>query len=142
MEASERDRTEDWLLAEEEKPPLFGELVERVDEALRLAQASEQAVASAGEAAIAAASRARDALEQATVAAEHAQRSAEHARESATRAAEGASRAAPERSPLEASRRVEDPSLRKFSDRADRLVARLRALQRIPLTGRDRASAE
>lgn len=129
MEAAERDTTQDWLLSAEARPPLFGELVERIDEALGVAYASEAAVESIGVVATEAAVRARDALEQATVAAEHARRSAEFA--------EQASVAMVERRPMAPlpTEPPEDPSLRRFSDRADRVVARLRALQRIPLRG-------
>ena len=129
MEASERDDTQDWLLSEETKPPLFNELVERVDEALDVAYASEAAIESIGRAATEAAGRARDAQRQAKVAAEHAERSA-------GLAARAGAAAASEKPPTTRSaspRPVEDPSLLRFSDRADKLVARLRALQRIPL---------
>ena len=134
MEASERDTTQDWLLSEEAKPPLFGELVERIDEALDVAYASEAAIESIGRAATEAAGRARDAQEQASTAAEHARRSAELAAEASKRAPEDG-RATPQ----VPSRAPEDPSLRRFSDRADKLVMRLKALQRIPLRSHDRA---
>ena len=133
MEASERDDTQDWLLAKEAAPPLFGELVERIDEALDVAYASEAAVESIGQAATEAAEKARDALEQANRAAEHARRSADLAE----RASAGMVDGRPD--PLSATRRSEDLSLRRFSDRADRLVARLRALQRVPLRDPKRA---
>jgi len=128
MEASARDETQDWLLEPEAKPPTFGELVDQVTEALDVAHASEAAVESIGTAATEAAERARDAVEQAAEAAEHARRSAELAEQAGTTAVEARSR-----SPLVTARPPADPSLTRFSDRADRLVARLRALQRIPL---------
>ncbi len=136
MEGGERDTTKDWLIADEDAPPLLGELVERIDEALRVARASEEAVRSAGdtaaEAAVEAAGRARDAVEQAMRAAEHARRSAELAERASNTMLEARRRPALPRTP------PEDPSLRSFSDRADRVVARLRALQRIPLRAPDR----
>jgi len=117
MEGSERDRTEDWLLPAEKAPPLLGELELRIDEALTIARASEEAVTLVGAAAI-------DAAKQAVRAAELAER--------ASAAALDASRAAFAGPP-------EDASLRSFSERADRVVARLRALERLP--GRPRASS-
>jgi hypothetical protein len=126
-----RDDTQDWLLEPEDKPPLLGELVERIEEALEAAHASEAAAAAIGASATDAAARARDAMEQAAAAAEHARRSAELAE----MASAAASR--PRARPLERGPE-EDPSMRSFSDRADRLVNRLRALQRIPLRGSGR----
>jgi hypothetical protein len=135
MEASTRDSTEDWLLGEDAKPPLLSELVERIEEALDVAYASEAAVESIGSLATEAATRARDALAQATVAAEHAKRSAEIAAEAGAAATEPRTR-----TPLIIGAPMpEDPSLKKFSDRADRVSARLRALTRIPLRSPGRA---
>jgi hypothetical protein len=111
MEAAERDSTEDWLLPESSAPPLLSELERRIDEALVTAKASEKAVVEVGAAAI-------DAAQQARRAAEIAER--------ATAAVLGAG--APEPG--------EDAALRRFSERADRVVARLRALERRPRWGR------
>lgn len=111
MEAAERDSTQDWLLPEGSAPPLLSELEARIDEALVIAKASEKAVVEIGAAAI-------DAAEQARRAAEIAER--------ATVAALGASTPEP----------GEDAALRRFSERADRVVARLRALERRPRRGR------
>ena len=127
VEASERDDTRDWLLEPQQQPPTFAGLVEQVEEALQVARSSEAAVESIGIAATEAAERARDAVEQAADAAEHARRSAELA------GGAGFATAGGRRESIAGRRPLDDPSLNRFSDRADRLVARLRALQRIPL---------
>lgn len=119
MEASERDDTQDWLLPEGAAPPLLSELEERIDEALIVAKASEKAVMAVGEAAL-------DAAEQARRAADLAER---------------ATAAALSVVPAETEVRLpaaspEDDALRSFSERADRLVERLRALERLPLPSR------
>ncbi|HEX8752268.1 MAG TPA: hypothetical protein VF731_02525 [Solirubrobacterales bacterium] len=75
MEGVERDDTQDWLLPAGSAPPLMSELESRVDEALRIARASEAAVMTVGAAAIDAAEQARRAAELA----EQAARSAEAA---------------------------------------------------------------
>ena len=72
----ERDSTQDWLLTEEATPPLLDELIERIEEALDVAYASEAAVGAIGAAAIDAAEQARAAVKQALRAAEQAHRSA------------------------------------------------------------------
>jgi hypothetical protein len=125
MDAPQRDSTQDWLLPADSVPPLFGELVERIDEALKVAYASESAIESAGTAATEAAERARSAMEQAQRAAEQAYRSAEFAERASVAMLEARRHGAP-------GAPVEDPGLRSFSDRADRVVARLRALERLP----------
>jgi hypothetical protein len=114
MESAERDSTQDWLLPEGSAPPLLSELEQRIDEALVIAKASEKAVMEVGDAAL-------DAAQQARRAAEIAER--------ATAAALSATVAIPERP-------AEDAALRSFSERADRVVARLRALERRPRRGR------
>jgi hypothetical protein len=111
MDAVERDDTQDWLLPEGSAPPLLSELEERIDEALIIAKASEKAVMAVGDAAL-------DAAQQARRAAELAER---------------ASAAALRANPPEPERPSEDAALRGFSERADRVMARLRALER-PLT--------
>jgi hypothetical protein len=121
MEAAARDSTEDWLLPEQSRPPLIGELEQRIDLALATARASEAAVTKVGGVALDAAEQARRAAElaeRASVAALHAQEKVESIAASAT----------PTPRPAPA-----DDSLSSFSERADRLVARLRGLQRIPL---------
>jgi hypothetical protein len=119
MEAAERDSTQDWLLPEGSAPPLLSELERRIDEALVIAKASEKAVVEVGAVAL-------DAAQQARRAAEIAER--------ATAAALSATPpVASSPSPVKPS---EDVALRSFSERADRVVARLRALERRPRWGR------
>jgi len=103
MEASERDSTQDWLLPEGARPPLLSELEARIDEALIVAKASEKAVMEVGDAALEAADQARRAADM------------------AERASFAALSSVPEPP-------YEDPALRSFSERADRVVARLRAV--------------
>jgi hypothetical protein len=121
MEAAERDSTQDWLLPEGSAPPLLSELEQRIDEALIIAKASEKAVVEVGEAAL-------DAAQQARRAADIAER-ATAAALSATAPDPVSPVTAPEKS-------SEDAALRSFSGRADRVVARLRALERRPRWGR------
>jgi hypothetical protein len=106
MEGAERDSTQDWLLPERAAPPLLSELEGRIDEALIIAKASEKAVMAVGDAAL-------DAAQQARRAAEMAERAAEVALNAT---------AGPAALPYE------DVALRNFSERADRVVARLRAV--------------
>jgi hypothetical protein len=117
MEASARDSTRDWLLPGQSRPPLVGELEDRIDEALATARASEAAVMTVGAAAL-------DAAEQARRAAELAERA------SAAMLADRARSAGRPPTPLRPAPRPgpEDDSLRAFSARADRVVARLRQL--------------
>jgi hypothetical protein len=119
MEASERDSTQDWLLPQGSAPPLLSELEGRIDEAMAVARASEKAVVAVGDLAL-------DAARQARRAAEIAER--------ATATATALAQSPAPRSP------PEDVSLRGFSERADRVVARLRALERRP-RGSRQASA-
>lgn len=129
MEAAERDSTQDWLLPEGSAPPLLSELEERIDEALVIAKASEKAVVEVGAAAL-------DAAQQARRAAEIAERA------TAAVLGGGASGAASAPAPSVAEGSTpppqpgEDTALRGFSERADRVVARLRALERRPRWGR------
>ena len=115
------------MLSEEATPPLLDELIERIEEALDVAYASEAAVGAIGDAAIDAAEQARSAVKQALRAAEQAHRSALLAEQASAAMLEDRRRrtvagAVPD----------EDQSLRSFSERADRVVARLRALERLP----------
>lgn len=125
------DTTSDWLLPGASRPPLIGELEQRVAQALATARASEDAVMTVGAAAI-------DAAEQARRAAELAERASISARDAQERVAAVAT-AVPSSagSPATAERPPEaqggEESLSDFSARADRLVARLRQLQRVPL---------
>src|ERR1043165_251447 len=121
MGANATDTTEEWLLPEHSRPPLIGELERRVDEALATARASEAAVMSVGAAAI-------DAAEQARRAAELAERASGAALDAQGKVAAIAARGPAPAEPTEAGDNLSD-----FSARADRLVARLRQLQRVPL---------
>jgi hypothetical protein len=115
----DRDSTQDWLLPKDAEPPLLGELEERIDEAITIARASEAAITSIGAVAF-------DAAEQARRAAEQAHRSAELAERASVTMAEDRRRR------TVAGAMPEDSSLRGFTQRADRVVARLRALERRP----------
>lgn len=119
------ESTQDWLLPEHSRPPLIGELERRVELALTMARASEAAVVTVGAAAISAA-------EQAERAAGLAEKASATALEVQDRVA--AMTPAPAFSlAAEPAEEEEDDSLSDFSARADRLVARLRQLQRVPL---------
>jgi hypothetical protein len=120
METTERDSTQDWLLPDSSAPPLLSELERRIEEALTVARASERAAMAVGDAAL-------DAAQQARRAADIAARASE--------AALAAHTAAPATShgPQSA---LQDAALRSFSERADRVVARLRALERRPRRAR------
>ncbi len=121
---TERDSTQDWLLPEGAAPPLLSELERRIDEAMIVARASEKAAIEIGEAAVEAAAQARRAADVA---------------ERATAAVERATAVAPSGNGVaaaESERAVEDAALRSFSERADRVVARLRALERRSRRGR------
>jgi hypothetical protein len=111
MSDREHASAEAWTLPEHARPPLLGELVERIDEALATARASESAVITVGAAAL-------DAAEQAKRAAELAER---------------ASRAMNVGSPPPAAP-LGDGGMEDFSARADRVAERLRRLQRMPLS--------
>jgi hypothetical protein len=121
VEGAERDSTQDWLLPESKAPPRLDELELKVDEALAIARSSEQAVNLVGDAALEAAKQARKAAELA---------------ESASAVALDASRAVAARtdSPaveLPSERSAEDDLMERFNDRADRVMTRLRALERV-----------
>jgi hypothetical protein len=124
MTAAPGDSTEDWLLPEHSRPPLIGELERRVELALTMARASEAAVVTVGAAAISAA-------EQAERAAGLAEKASATALEVQDRIA--AMTLAPAAPPAESGGDEADDRLSDFSARADRLVARLRQLQRVPL---------
>ncbi len=119
MEASERDSTQDWLLPEDSVPPLLSELEERIDEALATARASEAAVMTVGAAAL-------DAAEQARRAAKLAERAAATALDAQTRVGRTTVRSGGPAPGLE------DESLRSFTERANRVVRRLRKLEQLP----------
>jgi len=113
------DTAEIWRLPERAQPPLLGELVERIDEALATARASEAAVMTVGAAAL-------DAAEQAKRAADLAERASQ---------AIGAPPppAAAENGPV-AARSEREGDMGDFTARADRLAERLQRLQRLPLS--------
>lgn len=131
MDAVAEDTTQDWLLPDRSRPPLIGELERRIDEALATARASEAAVMTVGAAAL-------DAAEQARRAAELAERASAmvvKARGPVAPTPPVAAVAVPT-APARAAGSAQAPgdaSLEDFSERADRLVARLRQLQRVPL---------
>ena len=110
---------EDWALPERSRPPLLGELVERIDEALSTARASEAAVMTVGAAALDAAEQAKRAAELA----ERASAAAVEARSLPARRADGAG--APS---------SDDGEMDSFTARADRVAERLQRLQRLPLS--------
>jgi hypothetical protein len=125
VEATERDSTQDWLLPAEAVPPTVGELEDRIDEAVTIARASEAAVMTVGAAAL-------EAANQANRAAEIAERASTVALDAQKSVAQSAARAQEE---------SEDRSLRGFTERADRVVARLRALERLPARSRPASAA-
>jgi hypothetical protein len=103
----------DWQLPKRARLPLLGELVDRIDEALATARASEAAVMTVGAAAL-------DAAEQAKRAAELAERA------STALSRNRAWAKAPAASPSAA---MDD-----FTTRADRVAERLSRLQRMPIS--------
>jgi hypothetical protein len=111
MSERERESAEDWTLPERSRPPLLGELVERIDEALATARASEAAVMTVGAAAL-------DAAEQAKRAAELAER--------ASRVMNG--------NPRSPAAFADDGGMGDFTARADRVAERLQRLQRLSLS--------
>lgn len=119
MDGAAPDPTQDWLLPEGVRPPLIGELELRIEEALATARASEAAVMTVGAAAL-------DAAGQARRAAELAERASQAML--APRVEVPHTTLAARSEPETAERGLDD-----FSERADRLVARLQRLQRLPL---------
>lgn len=113
MSERDCDSGESWRLPERSRPPLLGELVERIDEALATARASEAAVMTVGAAAL-------DAAEQARRAAELAERA------SAMATGNGSASHLARRSD-------DDAAMGDFTVRADRVAERLQRLQRLPL---------
>lgn len=114
-----RDDAESWALPERSRPPLLGELVERIDEALATARASEAAVMTVGAAAL-------DAAEQAKRAADLA--------EKASRAMAGPPATAPVPRGSDRSAAIPGGGMDSFAARADRVAERLQRLQRLPLS--------
>ncbi|HEX3239275.1 MAG TPA: hypothetical protein VHR18_03955 [Solirubrobacterales bacterium] len=120
MGDGERDSTDDWALPAEARPPTLAQLEQRIDHALAVARSSEAAALEIGAAAL-------EAAEQARRAAELAERA------SGSGAPAGGSE-------VEATLAIEvEPapdtgfdSLRHFTERADRVAARLRAMAPVP----------
>jgi len=115
---------ESWALPERSRPPLLGELVERIDEALATARASEAAVMTVGAAAL-------DAAEQAKRAAELAERASAAIATSPPIRIRSTSTGTPAPRPFEPAR-IDDMS--RFNARADRVAERLQRLERLPLS--------
>ena len=129
MAAEARDSTDDWVLPAEGRPATLAQLEERVDHALAVARASEAAALEIGGAAL-------EAAEQARRAAELAERASAAPRAaavgmSADYAAPPGNGGADEDEPAGGG---EFDSFRHFTERADRVMARLRALERVPLS--------
>ncbi|HEX8689985.1 MAG TPA: hypothetical protein VF729_07065 [Solirubrobacterales bacterium] len=126
MDDRAAETTQDWQLPDSARPPLIGELVERIDEALATARASEAAVMTVGAAAL-------DAAEQARRAADLAERasSAMLAGQRPVGLGAGDGSGDARRAPSPAGNA--DDGLRDFAARADRVAARLRELERTPI---------
>ncbi len=116
MAEGERDSTGEWILPVESRPATLAQLEQRIDHALAVARSSEAAALEIGAAAI-------EAAEQARRAAELAERASQ------PRAQEPAPAPVPaaETGPV-----PEFDPLRQFTERADRVAARLRAMAPVP----------
>lgn len=114
---------ESWALPERSRPPLLSELVERIDEALATARASEAAIMTVGAAAL-------DAAEQAKRAAELAERASAAAVAQPPVRMRSVSTGAPAPRPFEPAR----ADMGEFNARADRVAERLQRLQAVPLS--------
>lgn len=116
---AERDSTADWVLPAEAAPPLLADLELKVDEALALARSSEAAVTEIGALAL--------------DAAERAGRAARLAERAATVAAGGSSQVEGDAGGNDGNGNgsggtAAEEALRRFTERADRVAARLRAV--------------
>lgn len=109
---------QDWRLPQADRPPLIGELVERIDEALATARASEAAVMTVGAAAL-------DAAEQARHAAELAERASAAMNSTPAPVASGSASGF--------ARGSGEGAMESFTARADHVAERLHRLQRAPL---------
>ena len=127
MASGARDSTDDWVLPAEARPATLAQLEERVDHALAVARASEAAALEIGAAAL-------EAAQQARRAAELAERAS-----AAPRASMSADYASPpengdvDEGEGDAADADGFDSFKHFTERADRVMARLRALERVPL---------
>jgi hypothetical protein len=113
-----------WRLPPESQPPLVGELVERIDEALATARSSEAAVMTVGAAAL-------DAAEQAKRAADLAERASAALSRPPAPAGGGVGGGRVglvDRPPPIPAR----DAMERFSARAERVAERLERLQRVP----------
>jgi hypothetical protein len=143
MEGAERDSTQEWLLPESKAPPRLGDLDRKVDEALVIARASEEGLRMVGRLALDAAEQARRAAELAETASAAAVAAGRAVAFDRGVAADSATTAAPPDSyPAQAAAPApsidlgaapigngEDLRLRDFTERADRVSARLLALE-------------
>jgi hypothetical protein len=120
MPEVERDNTQDWLVPAAARPATMHELEQRVDVALATARSAEAAALEIGAAAF-------DAADQARRAAEFAERAVTGEATPRALPAENGSAEPPigRRNGGE----VRDERLRLFSERADRVMVRLRALE-------------
>jgi hypothetical protein len=125
MDDHPAETTQDWLLPDSARPPLVAELVERIDEALATARASEAAVMTVGAAAL-------DAADQARRAADLAERASSAMLAERRPGRFGLGDGALGTTPADLPSTGGDDGLRDFSARADRVAARLRELERLP----------
>ncbi len=138
MPEVERDSTQDWLVPAAARPATMHELEQRVDVALAVARSAEAAAVEIGAAAF-------DAAEQARRAAESAERAVAGGagvsgpRRAATdiQAGDYGDGGVPESDVGEGAIPVEVPGsgddlLRHFTERADSVLARLRAIEQLP----------
>ncbi len=123
MAEGERDSTGEWILPAAARPATLAQLEQRIDHALAVARASEAAALEIGAAAL-------DAAEQARRAAELAERASAGGPAAAV---PGQTGGVGDDDPAADSAPVpEFDPLRQFSERADRVAARLRAMAPVP----------
>jgi hypothetical protein len=120
MAEGERDSTGDWVLPAESRPATLAQLEQRIDHALAVARSSEAAALEIGAAAL-------DAAEQARRAAELAERASGGGAPASGDGVEAALAIEVEPAP-----EAGFDSLRHFTERADRVAARLRAMAPVP----------
>jgi len=131
VENGGRDSTQEWLLPARDAPPTVAQLEARIDEAVVIARACEEAVVSVGAAAVESAEQARRAADLAVRASEAASRAASAAAgrgdggSGAPAKGNGAASGGP--APRAA---LEDERMVIFSRRAERVGARFAQIQR------------
>lgn len=118
MPEVERDSTQDWLVPAAARPATMHELEQRVDVALSVARSAEATAVEIGAAAF-------DAAEQARRAAELAERAVSGKDAQRPLQVENGAEAPRSRNGFA----EEDERLRLFTERADRVMVRLRALE-------------